>query len=426
MRYLILTIFLSSFLPGVAQTDFTISDLSIQDSSRANLGLWFEQSFNSNVINNSVVFSLAIKSGPSYQAMQNMKSRVLPTNRAGYNGYERLYYSQKIKGKDDSAKYSGFVSLYTHRQISTVFGKDPLRLIAFGNRDFAGKNANLDELNLSLLQYTTLQFGWAKEKNGRALGVVPGLVIGNKYGSIQSEGGYLYTSAIGDSLFTDVEGTWAQSDTSSKLVYDPNGIGASVDFFYTMPFDIFKKNSGEGSITFEVNDLGFIVWNKNTLTYNIDGTYGWGGFKAPSLFDLNDSLIDLQQPNDVQASLIDRIDHGTKNTFMPMRLSVRYKEQLNEKVLLIATLEHRFMSHTLPFLGLNQEIRLNDNSKPTAYNLRFYESFGGYNYLGLGAGFSISHRQFDLVTGTRNLIGLMNPEYFSGFNVHLGFRWKLY
>ena len=426
MRRFILLIFI--FLSGLAkgQTDFSISQLAISDSSKAKVGLWFEQSFNSNVINNTVVFSLARKSGPTYQSMQNMRSRVQSTNRGGYNGYERIYYIQKMKSKIDSVNATGFINVFTHRQLSTVFGEDPLRLIAFGNKDFAGKNANLDKLDLTLLQYTTIQFGYTIEKNGYTLGVAPGLVIGNKYASIKSNGGYLYTSSIGDSLYAEVSGQWSQSDTSSKLIYDPNGIGASVDFFFSMPFDLFKKNENIGNITFEVNDLGFIVWNKNTLTYKIDGEYGWGGFKAPSLFDLNDSLIDLQRPNDVQESLLDFTNVGTKNTFMPLRISIRYQEQLSEKVLLIATLEHRFMSQTLPFLGLNQEMRMNDMSKKTGLNLRFYESFGGYNYVGLGSGISITHPKFDVIAGTRNLIGLFNPEYYSGVNVHLGFQWKFY
>ena len=426
MRRFIILIFIFSAGLTKGQTDFSISQLAISDSSKAKVGLWFEQSFNSNVINNTVVFSLARKSGPTYQSMQNMRSRVQSTNRGGYNGYERIYYSQKLKSKSDSVNATGFINVFTHRQLSTVFGEDPLRLIAFGNKDFAGKNANLDKLDLTLLQYTTIQFGYTVEKNGYTLGVAPGLVIGNKYGSIKSNGGYLYTSSIGDSLYTEVSGQWSQSDTSSKLIYDPNGIGASVDFFFSMPFDLFKKNENIGNITFEVNDLGFIVWNKNTLTYKIDGEYGWGGFKAPSLFDLNDSLIDLQRPNDVQESLLDYSSIGNKNTFMPLRISVRYQEQLSEKVLLIATLEHRFMSQTLPFLGLNQEMRMNDMSKKTGLNLRFYESFGGYNYVGLGSGISITHPKFDVIAGTRNLIGLFNPEYFSGVNVHVGFQWKFY
>ena len=419
-------IFIFSAGLSKGQTDFSISQLAISDSSKAKVGLWMEQSFNSNVINNTVVFSLARKSGPTYQSMQNMRSRVQSTNRGGYNGYERIYYIQKMKSKIDSVNATGFINVFTHRQLSTVFGEDPLRLIAFGNKDFAGKNANLDKLDLTLLQYTTIQFGYTVEKNGYTLGLAPGVVIGNKYRSIKSNGGYLYTSSIGDSLYADVSGQSSQSDTSSKLMYDPNGIGASVDFFFSMPFDLFKKNENIGNITFEVNDLGFIVWNKNTLTYKIDGEYGWGGFKAPSLFDLNDSLIDLQRPNDVQESLLDFTSVGTKNTFMPLRISVRYQEQLSEKVLLIATLEHRFMSQTLPFLGLNQEMRMNDMSKKTGLNLRFYESFGGYNYIGLGSGISITHPKFDVIAGTRNLIGLFNPEYFSGVNVHIGFQWKFY
>ncbi len=58
--------------------------------------------------------------------------------------------------------------------------------------------------------------------------------------------------------------------------------------------------------------------------------------------------------------------------------------------------------------------------------LNFFESVGGYNLIGLGTGISVINKQIGLRLGTRNLIGLTNPEYFSGFNVHLGFQYKFY
>jgi len=66
-RFILLTL---TFLVGTlakGQTDFSISQLAISDSSKAKLGIWFEQSFNSNAINNSVVFNLANKNGPTYE-----------------------------------------------------------------------------------------------------------------------------------------------------------------------------------------------------------------------------------------------------------------------------------------------------------------------------------------------------------------------
>ncbi len=419
-----LILFVSTF--GFSQSDFTLTQFTLKDSTKIKTGLWIEQSFNSNVINNSVVFNLAMKNGPTFQSMQNMKNRVNNSNRAGYNGFERVYYVQKLNSKSDSVALTGFFSLHSSRQITAKFGEDALRLIAYGNKEFAGKKADVNNLNVLLQQYTSIQFGITRTRDKKTFGIAPSVVIGNKMARVNSEGGFLYTSPIGDSVYAEAKGTFSQNDTSSKLAYDPNGIGAAIDLFYSMPFDIFRKNESIGQLTFEVNDLGFMVWNKNTLTYSIDGNYSWAGFKAPTLFDLNDSIISSQQPNDIERSFLRKTESGTINAMLPVRFSVRYAEQLNDRVLLTANLQQRFFSNMLPFIGLDQEIRLNDGNKPVAYNLRFHESFGGYNYAGLGAGFSVSAPAFDLVVGSRNIIGLTNPEYFSGFNVHLGFHWKFF
>lgn len=426
MRGVFSILFLCSTLLSVAQSEFFIADFTSKDSSKVKAGVWVEQSFNSNVINNSVLFNVALKNGPTYQSMQNMKPRLTNSNSAGYIGTERLFASFDINNNKDSVITNGWVSVYTDRQVSARFGEDALRLIAFGNRELAGEKAMIDNLSLLLQQTTHLQFGYTIEKNQSVLGIAPSLVIGNKYLNLESEGGFLYTSPIGDSLYAEAAGYMSQSDTSSLLVFDPNGVGAALSFFYTVNFDLFKKNEYQGKLTAEVNNLGFVVWNKNTLTYHIDGNYAWGGFKAPNLFDLNDSIIDLQRPNDVQTSFIDRIEFGTRNQILPFTLSLRYQEQYNEKVFLTFFLQQRFFSQALPFLGMNQEIRMNKTEKKTAVMLNFFESVGGYNLIGLGTGISVINKQIGLRLGTRNLIGLTNPEYFSGFNVHLGFQYKFY
>ncbi len=426
MKYLTTILFAltSSFLG--AQSDFTLDNMRVKDSTRGIAGLWFEQSFNSNAINNSIPMNLAVKNGPTYQSIQNIRNRLQSSNRAGYTGTERVFYGFNIKNKRDSVNSSAFVSVYTNRQITTRFGKDPIRLLVYGNKEFAGKKANIENLDLLLQQTTFIQFGYTMEKNNRVLGIAPSLAIGNKYVNVSSEEGFLYTSPIGDSLYAEARGSFSQADTGSKLIFDPNGIGAAIDLYFKFPFDVFRKNEQQGNVTVEVNNLGFMVWNKNTFTYKIDGNYAWGGFSAPNLFDLNDSIIDSQRPNDVQSSFIDRTEFGTVNMLLPFRLSLRYEEQLNDKVLFVANLQQQFMAHSLPFLGLSQEIRMNKLEKKTAVHLNFFESLGGYNYIGLGSGISVSNDHLNFIVGTRNLIGLTNTEYFSGFNVHMGFNWKFY
>lgn len=424
-KYLFLLL-LGLQLTGVAQTDFSLQQMELKDSTIVKVGLWAEEQYNSNVINNAVFTSGLFKNSIPYDALDNMNGRIVKNNRAGSNTFGRLYFSHLLQRENDSNASSVFISLRQHTQFTAQFSGDAIKLIAYGNKQFAGKTAFFKPLDLALQQYLTLQVGWIRKKDNRTLGIAPGLVIGNKYGSITTENGFLYTSPIGDSLYGEAKGEWFQTDTASKLFYDPNGTGASIDIFYSIPVNWFKKNDqGKGSLTFELNDLGFIQWNANTLYYRIDGNYNWTGFRADNLFDINDSIITAQRPDDVQNRLIVKQEKKSITTPLPARLAVYYKEQFNSTVELSAMLEYRFFSHMLPYLALNQSVRVNASKKSLGIYWNFYESFGGYNYIGLGTGLRLEHQKFNALIGTRNLIGVLGPKYLSGLNVHLGLNWKI-
>jgi len=410
----------------IAQTDFSFEDYGkIGDSSRSHIGIWFETNFNSNVLNNSVYYNSVFQTGVTRKSMSNMESRVGNKNIAGTQETERLYYSWLSGSSNDSSKLIHTVNVSTRRSVNTRFGKDAFLLAGFGNKRFAGEQARVDNLMLNLMQFTQIQYGFMNQKKGEiSYGAGLAFIMGNRYGQYFLNNSHLYTSEIGDSVFAYANGYLLQSDTSATDIYDISGYGASVDAFVSIPVDLIKNHDGQGSIKIELNELGFISWNSRSVRYNIDGYVDWAGIKAPSIFDVGDSIYKEQVPSNVQDEFVSSSERKSFTSALSPRIAIYYTEKLNDNIELRNMLDYRFNANYLPYIGCTQIFRLTKTAKDYKWFLNVHESLGGYGYLGLGMGIQVEHNKFGAVLGTRNLMAMAVPEILSGFNVYLGFKWN--
>lgn len=423
-----LTLFVFAFVCAfnlIAQTDFSFQDYgNIHDSSKSTIGIWGEIYYNSNVLNNSVFYNSVFQSGITRQSMQNMETKVMKNNIAGTQETERLYFSWKAKNQKDSSKLIHTINVSTRRSVNLKFGKEAFLLAGFGNKRFAGSAANVDDMEVNLMQFTQIQYGFIKEREGKiSYGVGLAFVMGNKYGKYGLDNSYLYTSDIGDSVSGRLNGTLILSDTSSKNIYDVNGYGSAIDAFVSIPVNFIKKHDASGSIKIELNEFGFISW-KNTLQYNIDGQMNWAGIKAPSVFDVGDSVYRDQVPSDLQSEFVESTNTSNRTTFMAPRIAIYYTEKLNDKIELRNSIDYRFNSNYLPFISSSQILSISKKEKAYQYYFNIHESLGGYGFFGAGIGLLVEHKKFAATVGTRNLIAMSVPEILGGFNLHFGFKWN--
>ncbi|MGB0390552.1 MAG: DUF5723 family protein [Salibacteraceae bacterium] len=410
-----------------AQPDFSIEQYGIlKDSSNAKAGLWVENTFNSNVLNNSVYFNSVFGTGINRKSMQSMSQRALKTNIAGISETDRAYYSWMGKNKTDSFKFVNYVTIGSRRLFNTRFNEDAFLLLGMGNKQFAGEAADLSNTRINMLFYTQVQYGIIKQnEKGISYGGGISFLMGNSYLQFESNDAYLYTSEIGDSTFLEANGKYIQSDTAQRNLFDINGYGGSLDLFVAMPVDFIKGNEEKGTLKLEINDLGVIFWN-NTVTYNIDGDIEWAGIKAPSIFDIGDSTYNSQVPSEIDKELISSSKKGSLTTSTAPRIAIYYSERLGPRIMLKNIVSYQFNSHSIPFIGSTQEFNLSKKNKPYQWNCNLYESLGGYGFLGVGLGASVSTKNFSAILGSRNIIGLLNPGYLNGFNLHCGFQWNFH
>lgn len=425
LRIAIILLFASYTFHAKSQSDFSMSDYQLKDSVFSKVGLFGETMYNSNVLNNSVFYGSLFKTKITRKSFLKMENKAMKNNRAGNYQSDRVYTSWTM-GQGDSNRTTHFFTINTKRFVAVDFPEDAFLLAGFGNKRFAGQKADASHVDLQLLQFTKLQYGQIRKFGNLVAGAGLSLNMGNRYARALTNEAYLYTSEIGDSISVRIDGMTIENDTSSKLIYDPNGWGAGLDFFVTVPLDLSKKNESQGTLTFEVEDLGFISWNSETLTREYDGSFQWPGIQAPSLFEVTDSIYQSQFPDTLQEQFLRLDKKESLTTFTPMRLALRYVEQLNSNMEMKAMLDYRFIQGYWPYVALTEKIRMSKEDKNLQTYLNAFQSLGGFGYAGLGVGIGLENKNFGFDLGTRHLFAMAVPESMSGFNVRLGFHWNFY
>jgi hypothetical protein len=387
-------------------------------------GVDYEVSYGSNTINTAILYGAVFKTEISRDVLENITAKSMRQNRAGYDGGGTLWYRWKhgradslLKDTIPAARFS-FVSLGTREHIDAVFSKDALLLIAQGNKQFAGRTAEVGDLRLQILRYTQLRYGqtW-KTKRYTAGAGISGL-IGHQYFNATAAEARLFTSDIGDSLHATALGQMRRSDTAAKVYFDPNGIGLSLDLYIETSFDLFSKNRYQGRVAFELSDIGFIWWDNKSLRMEVDGEYAWSGFEAADITKITDSLINAQRPTKVQNQLVKHNDKGSYTISTLPRIAVYYSEQLSERWYAAFGLQHRLFAGQLPMFTATESFLLKASKKSNP-KLVLHQALGGYNLLSVGAGFEIQPGNFNIQVGMRNLPATLLAGRLAGFNAYL-------
>jgi len=250
-----------------------------------------------------------------------VSEKMINQNRFGADisaGVEYLYLPDTLFGK---RRLGFFAAARDREHFDTQFSKDLFHLGFYGNKDFAGKTADMNNFNLNLLRYQQVQVGflWAGLDTAKAkLGIGVSVLKGEQLLSIMAKKAELYTSSDGQYIDLTTSATMHRSDTSSKGFSAMNGTGASIDVFLEAPYIIKKR---KGVITIRVTDMGAIFWNNNSLTYSTDSTYHYTGYKVENLFDLQDSTFKSNSTSDIANNNLN-IRHKGYSTTIPATINI--------------------------------------------------------------------------------------------------------
>jgi hypothetical protein len=162
------------------------------------------------------------------------------------------------------------------QQIS--FTKDFFDLVHQGNSPLAGRPLSLAPLIVQSMQFQSFgldfSFSYLKElKSLHKYGFSINLVRGVSFYDLDTRSGELFTSQSGDSIYAGFGFDYRQSDPAGNEWYSTNGVGATVDLFYS-----YQSIEGKNAVFIELNNLGFISWNSRSKYFEIDTSLNYTGF----------------------------------------------------------------------------------------------------------------------------------------------------
>jgi len=233
----------------------------------------------------------------------------IKTNWINNGGNNNVLYSEISNGLSYTLEKNNntFGFSFADRNIlSASFSDDLLRLGFEGN--FHHQDKTLDFGGTSIRADRFQQYTFTYGTNIKKVKVSTSLsyLAGNHHLSYIIEKGSLYTAPFGTSLDIAYDMSAFATDTASLNPFENNGNGLSL--FLSTEFQC-KKNT----IHLSFSDLGFIMWNPNSITLANDSNFNFSGIEVEDIFSFNDSIL---EENNIENDLL-RTNNTSFKSYIP-------------------------------------------------------------------------------------------------------------
>lgn len=382
------------------------------DSAKTRIGITGDYDLNSNAFTNSFVTKFYTGGYIDDDLKNSVLKRVKNLNRMGANFNYGIYAAFKLDSLNHKKNMNVFFSVRDRFHFDTQFSKDFYKVGFYGNAEYAGKTANFNDFSLNLIRYQQIQLGLFSSKLDSAArwGISISFLKGEQYLSVLAKKAELFTSEDGQFIDFNTELQVAKSDTSKNGIGAVNGFGTSVDFYFEAPF---QTRFGNSKLRASVADIGFIRFNRQTLTLKQDSVFHYTGFKINSFYDLQDST--LSSSND---SIISGITPFKKHSFfatLPSILDLNFETQFSKSFHLIEGFRYIFNGNYSLLAYVKGNFYF--NSKLMLSATFGYGGYGNLNY-GLGV-FANLGNGIEIYAGSNNIEGYIAPNKTGGQGVYL-------
>lgn len=406
---------------GQTQTNWSLSQIR-SDSSNFSVGIRGEYFLNSNVLDNNFVFSfLGNRNFIESDDKDRISDRLTTDNRVGADLNSGVFFSGPLrKGKNSNPfRLSYFVALSDRQHFHAKFSEDAFKLGFYGNKRFAGDTAHLGGFELQAFQYQQLQTGLLYDNGlGRVLGVGISLLKGQRNQFIEVDQLDLFTSTTGDYLSADTRGRVRQNDSSNTGIDAANGWGSSIDLLFETQFNLLEGNRhGNGLLRMEVNDLGYLWWNNQSLNYRVDSLYEYEGIFIDNLFQLNDSVLQANNPDSIVDEVLDSQARKAYRTFLPGTVRLTLSQDHHQGFNFSIRFEQRLGANYRPLVLVKESYQLSSWLRVAAMG-----GIGGYGRYYLGAEAKARFGGWEVILGSNSLEGVILPKNSSGNNGYLALR----
>jgi len=376
------------------------------------IGIYGNADFESNCITTTFAYNFQHGSYIDNNLKEQVATDLKSQNRFGYTldyGIYGILYNDTTKKKK---ALDLFFAVKHKAYINSSFTADDFNIPFYGNASYAGKTAQLSPFSFSNLSYQQIELGLACANIGKNIELGCGLsfLAGQKYTSITATNASLYTDTYGEYITFNSDAQLQQNDTGSRQFI--NGYGASLDLYFRMHYKIAGKH---GILSVSTSDLGFLWWNKNSLTYRKDTSYTYNGISINSISDLQNAAFNTLNED----SLRKKYFPEAKKSFytpVPATLKIAANTDLTEKVSLEIGYWYIFNANDIGYGYIQCDKHFN-HGWMGSLQLGYGDYAGVNGALKLAKKFKNCKAELTL----NHLQGMALPNYYGGAGAYLGY-----
>lgn len=297
-------------------------------------------------------------------------------NRIGSRLNAGTYFRKNSKRFWGIDSASWFVAVKERSHFNSLFPKDLFGLYFYGNKTYAGKTADVSDLNYRSVIYQQIEYGILKEKirNEKKTGfaVSVSALNGQRYLEITTANGTLFTQSDAEYIDMNIDLKSQQSDSTKHNFGNSNGLGASACFMF------YCSKENKYRLSFSATDIGFIAWNGKSNYFEVDTNYHFEGVIVNNLFD--SLYLDLKGEQDFKEGFKKNREAKSFTSLLPFCFGLSYERILIPgKLTAAVSVEHILNADFIPQTSLLASWAF---SKKTRGGISV--QYGGYG--GLNAG----------------------------------------
>lgn len=368
---------------------------------------------------NNLAYSFYLQKPISQKAVNSTVDKLSAINVGGREtniGLKYLFAPKNMYGNFFFAQYS-----YRRHQ-SVKFTDDFGKFFFKGNKEYAGREMILDDLQYLSTKYDALQLGWLRyftiKKHRANLSVSAGLARGFDYRHYSVGRARLFTEQSGEYIDVQLDMEAQQAYTTRYNVFNtkPSGWGAIADIDFNVAL---TEKTGLG---IQIHDLGFMSWIKNPAVYSRnDTTIRFDGVFVASVDSLNNPAYVDKIGDSIVTTF--KIPYSRKpfNSVLPTNIALTYYLKFTEKNYVNLSFRTIAFSSYRPQLSI-QSINFIGKRVYSSTTL----AIGGFGPFDLcqTVGYQFNKRYFASL-GLFGIEGMLLPAHTAGFGGNINFSVKL-
>lgn len=351
----------------------------------AALNFSFDYSIESESANNEIIEHYYRGKFISNALKDNVSKNLTEHNRSGGSINGGFNYIQKFRS-DSNAALLWSVGLHSRYYLDLSFPQDAFEIYFRGNKQFRGKQAELDDIYLRSISYQQFYFGIHKDyyRSSTQSGWSAALALnkGQKLFSLEIPKASVITADDGYYLDVDLSIKIRQNDSASSALSAFNGFGFSGFLQY------YHRNKQGHEFRMAANNLGFINWNNKSSYVPADSTFRFEGIDISQLFDFTDTVkATINNDSSFVQGFLTRREKQSFTHLLPFETGISYRHVFNDRIYLESGIRQRWFTKAIPLIYSEVAYQFNEQHKA-----RTKLSYGNYSGLRLGLAYSFNYR----------------------------------